>query len=339
MVDDSSPFAHCLRAFGRQGSYVPRYGWLLKVHETLLADPLAFTREDAPTTLGVGSSMVRSMKFWAHAFGLIEASSKRKGSYRPTSRGRWLLDVDGADPYLEDFGSLWLLHWWLLTAHPCHVPSWLYLFGHTPTTRVDWEHFRRSVLRAATSRQAEALDSEKRKWTAPGAQALDRDVWAIGNMYVSREDPDSTGRRGSGLEDMLSSQFRTLGLLERNGNASVMVNRLAGRAAPDEILAYTCLDHARRTGSEGMIALPRLATDRQGPGRLLLVDSKHLHEGLRRVAYARPELGLTVLESVGQPCLAYPDGASVAAKRILDRLYPHARLRPVIDTGRMECEV
>ena len=71
--------------------------------------------------LGVGKNMVNAMRYWSKAFKLTQEHAHGDPSTgarlaAPTWRARWLLDENGADPYLEDTGSLWLLHWWLLSA-------------------------------------------------------------------------------------------------------------------------------------------------------------------------------------------------------------------------------
>src|SRR5207244_315474 len=51
----------------------------------------------------------------------------------PTEFVRRLLGDGGWDPYLEDPGSLWLLHWQLLKS-PCSAPAWFAIFNHFRAT-------------------------------------------------------------------------------------------------------------------------------------------------------------------------------------------------------------
>jgi len=80
-----------------------------------------FLQDDAPVRLGVGKNMVRSLRYWCHAFKLLEAD-------QPTLFGRQLLGAEGWDPYLEDPASLWLLHWKLLEP-PCSATTWSFVFN------------------------------------------------------------------------------------------------------------------------------------------------------------------------------------------------------------------
>lgn len=59
--------------------------------------------------LGVGKNMVASIRFWMKAFNLVENDNL-------TSIANLLLnDENGFDPYLEDLGTLWLLHYLLVS--------------------------------------------------------------------------------------------------------------------------------------------------------------------------------------------------------------------------------
>lgn len=68
-----------------------------------------FNADDAVIHLGVGKNMVSSIKFWMKAFGFINDDN------RPTYIATYLLDdIEGKDPYFENMGTLWLLHFLLV---------------------------------------------------------------------------------------------------------------------------------------------------------------------------------------------------------------------------------
>lgn len=91
-------------------SFSCRYSWLPKAVRALKKNPHIFSDEDsAMVGLGVGKNMVRSMRFWTQSAGLCEA--KKGGGIVLTELGNLLLADDGADPFLEDICTLWLIHW------------------------------------------------------------------------------------------------------------------------------------------------------------------------------------------------------------------------------------
>ena len=62
-------------SFAGHETFPFRYTWLRKAIDLVTADPEAFGREDAMVHLGVGKNMVRSMRHWAMAAGVIEEDS------------------------------------------------------------------------------------------------------------------------------------------------------------------------------------------------------------------------------------------------------------------------
>lgn len=316
MTTDPPPLASCRSSFGQHHGYPPRQGWLKKVHTELSKNPHLFDNpEPATVTLGVGSSMVLSLRFWAEAFGLITRSPTDRRALTPTRRGRWLLDEEtGADPWLEYPASLWLLHWWLLSNRVCAVPSWYYLFSESPFGRYTRIELRTHIQRAA----------QRTGWAAPGERAVARDIACMATMYAPQV--GSVDQPRAGIEDVLLHPFRDLNLLStaapeahRRDDRShkITINRGAGRAAPSTVLLYACLDYAaRNTAAPGSIALTRLASGPGSPGRIMLLDGGGLRRALEREASRRPPVA--VMETGDGECvLAYEQPPALLADQVL----------------------
>ena len=79
-----------------------REGWVNKALMLLPDNADAFTRKDATDLFGIGSNMVKSLRYWMKAFGLTNV------------QGTELSDVGKLiakyDPYLENRFSLWIMH-------------------------------------------------------------------------------------------------------------------------------------------------------------------------------------------------------------------------------------
>ena len=147
-------------SFSRHETFHPRFGWLHKSYRALTDPALGadlFLRENATVQPRAWNNMVNAIRFWSYAFKLTieypKDTSSRAYVASPTWEARWLLDEDGADPYLEDTASLWLLHWWLL-ARPCYVPTWWVAFHAQPTSRFTLPDLCETVLRAVPRWQA-----------------------------------------------------------------------------------------------------------------------------------------------------------------------------------------
>ena len=68
-----------------------------------------FNDPEAVSDLGVGKNMVSAINYWTKSFGIIDDSSK------PTELGEFLFGKNPKDEFLEDIGSLWLLHYSLIS--------------------------------------------------------------------------------------------------------------------------------------------------------------------------------------------------------------------------------
>jgi len=103
--------------FGGHEKFVFRDSWLKKGIDATSHNPAIFSDDEALVVLGVGKNMVRSIRHWCLATDVLsEATTDRRArSLQPTVLGTSLLGDTGWDPFLEDPGTLWLLHWQLAT--------------------------------------------------------------------------------------------------------------------------------------------------------------------------------------------------------------------------------
>jgi len=62
-----------------------------------------FSDPDTILKLGVGKNMVQSIRFWLEAFGITR-------DFEITEFGDRIFAENGFYPFLEDMGTLWLLH-------------------------------------------------------------------------------------------------------------------------------------------------------------------------------------------------------------------------------------
>ena len=182
-------------AFGRHESFPLRFGWIAKGLHALRDDPTVFTREDATVVLGVGKNMVSSIRHWLHAATLVQPRPDGKG-YEETEIARTAFN---GDPYLEDDGTIWLLHW-LLATNPAAATAVYWFFNH----------FHRPLFandEAAAGLRAFA-DSEVATRTSPAT--LSRDAATLLRMYTR-----TAASTRLALEDALDSPLSLLDLVDR----------------------------------------------------------------------------------------------------------------------------
>ena len=114
-------------SFAKHESFHIRDGWLRKGLEALQRDPGIFLNSEAPTILGLGKNMVRSLRFWMVATGLAEEIREgRRTIQRLTPFGEIVYEHDR---YLEEDATLWLVHYYL-ASNPREASTWYWFFNH-----------------------------------------------------------------------------------------------------------------------------------------------------------------------------------------------------------------
>lgn len=94
--------------FSGHESFTCKTLWLKKAYD-FIRNNNNFNSPDSVVELGVGKNMVASIRYWMRAFGLTENNE-------PKAIADYLFDSDkGKDPYMEDLGTLWLLHFLLVS--------------------------------------------------------------------------------------------------------------------------------------------------------------------------------------------------------------------------------
>jgi hypothetical protein len=262
----------------------------------------AFTRLSAPVDLGVGKNMVNAIRYWGLAYKVLreqpDPDRPRLPRIVPSEFGSALLGEEGLDPYLEQDGSLWLLHWALFRP-PCRIPAWWIAFNLYPR-----KEFREDDLSGVVLDQISALGG----WPSVVAASVKKDVSCMVRTFAPRR----VGHEG--LDDLLDCPFRELHLLEQvPGEAHTW--RLASdirTSLPDEVLGYAVLDFASRTQGIRSVTVSTLANDPGGPGAILRVSEEHIYRAMARLA--ERESVLHVAEPAGlRQVLFDEDPQSIAA--------------------------
>ena len=93
--------------FSGHESFACKSHWLKRGYD-FVRGKNNFNDDDAVVRLGVGKNMVASIKFWLKAIGLLKDTG-----LEPIA-DHLFDDENGRDPYLEDIGTLWLLHFLLI---------------------------------------------------------------------------------------------------------------------------------------------------------------------------------------------------------------------------------
>lgn len=88
----------------RHESFSIREGWLSKGLLAVKNNSRVFSMDDATDVLGIGTNMVKSLKYWLYATNLI---NDEKNNIKITELGNLILEYD---PYMEDEFTWWMIH-------------------------------------------------------------------------------------------------------------------------------------------------------------------------------------------------------------------------------------
>ena len=218
--------------FSGHETFALRAAWPKKAYDAAREDAHIFSSDAALARLGVGKNMVRAMRHWSLALGILDDVGR--GSVGPTVFGRFLLDdAGGADPFLEDAGTPWLLHW-RLCRHPAPATLWHFVFGCWSGTRLDKDVLARA-LEPWLARRDAAL---------PAATTLGRDLQCLQNCYLPPR-----ALRGD-LEDRLASPLADLGLVGTDAGGEAVLRRGVAHALPLWVFAHAVLDFWQHTAPD-----------------------------------------------------------------------------------------
>jgi hypothetical protein len=280
--------------FARHETFHPRYGWIKKGFDAASDDPTVFLNDEAHIKLGVGKNMVRAIRYWCHAFKVLEEGGGvgRAKTSHPSRFGSSLLGRNGVDPYLEEPASLWLLHWNLLR-EPCSATAWWWtFFVHAkPELSADSitvglaEYVRREF---PNSRSAES--------------SLRKDASCIVRMYGDLLATNVVG------EESIHCPFAELGLLQPlSGSPSYRFRFGSKPGLADEIIVAACLQYAAAAvGGTRTISIRRLLEDVGSPGLAFKLPESVLYAALEAVSSRDARLNLSEAGGIVQLSFDHP---------------------------------
>lgn len=283
-----------------------RYPWLAKGVRMAGDRPGIFGEEAATVLLGVGKNMVKSIRHWCLALRLCEPLPDRSGQVMPTPLGALLCGHEGWDPYLEDPGTLWLLHW-LLVGNPERAATWHLLFtrwGGEPFTRelaVEW------LGRIAAEQRSRAT-----------AESLRRDVDVFLRTYLP-----AGAARDLPPEDTFDCPLIELGLLQEPDRGTYQFARGPKPTLPEALFVYALHDYWQAVAPhQQTLSFEQLLHGPGSPGAAFKLSDNAL---ALRLEALPPSAGLIFDETAGvRVLLRHGDADPADMLRLLERHYTPA---------------
>lgn len=256
--------------FSGHQSFPVRHTWLTKGVIECAKDTSVFKRDDALVLFGVGKNMVDSIKYWTLTSQVlkIDPDGGRGHDLIPTDIGRRIFLKDGGwDRYLEDEGTLWLLHY-LLVTNPDWSTTPYYAFNE-----LNGIEFTRHGLERILIDIAEQYDIRA------SPNTIRRDV----NVFIQMYAGSSRGSH-SAIEDYLDCPFTDLGLIYEEPTKQVYAfSRGPKDSLPDAVVFYAITRYAEQKGEQRSFTFDELAYQPLSPGRVFKLDELALAERLERI--------------------------------------------------------
>jgi hypothetical protein len=295
-------------------SFPCRYTWLPKAVRGLRENPRLFAGGDdgAMVPLGVGKNMVRSVRFWSQAAGVVRPVGKGEG-HSLSDLGKAVFSDGGFDPFLEDIRTLWLIHWNLSTGTRNPLLAWDFLLNrwHEPELVP-------SLVQRALLAEASKLDQKL------SAATIEQHWDTFIHTYVP-----TRGRKGEVLEDNLDCPLVELDLIVRIGDR--LTGQTGGRAEPvyafrrqqkpdvtGELFLFCLNDYwDKRHPTEATLPFREIAHGHGSPGQIFKLPEDDIRHRLEQLAGQSDLFAYTQSASLEQVRRREPgDGA-----RLLKRLY------------------
>lgn len=248
--------------FSGHDSFQCRHLWLKKGFD-FVKEKRSFMDPDSVVRLGVGKNMVSSIRYWLKCFNIINNRDEI------TEFGNKLLSDKGYDPYLENEGSLWLLHYQLIKT------------GHASIYSVLFNEFRKEKL--FFNRNSFVNYLKRRKETEPeipfNANTLSDDFQVFIKMYESRADSKD-------IEDSFSGLLSELDLVITNGSGrdeQLQIISSERDRLPMSIFLYSILNNPNYGQS---IGLNILENERDSPGSIFCMNRNGLTQKIEEAVSA-----------------------------------------------------
>lgn len=254
--------------FGGHQTFHLRDSWLFKGINLLKTEGDIFSStEKAMASLGVGSNMVASIRFWLEAVGFIDLESKK--GLKLSSLANQLSKFD---PYFERIGTSWLIHY-NLASNEKYASTWFWFFNKFGVTEFSIE--------SAHQFLGKYISSAGRK---VNENTLGRDVNTFIRTYLASE-----AEKNDNPENSYTSPLAKLHLLERI-DSGYRFNKPTIDSIPIQIYGAILIEFWQRIDEPSEFRFEEMQSKDCSPGKVLNLDQDTNLEFLNRLVEQYPKL-------------------------------------------------
>lgn len=211
--------------FSGHESFPCRTLWLKKGYD-FIKNNGDFNKDDAVVKLGVGKNMVSAIRYWYKVFGFNSIELGWIADYL-------FDDTTGKDKYLEDLGTLWLLHFLIVYYNDATLYNAFFTMFQKERRVFDREHILKFVKRKLVEAQKE---------TAFNENTVRRDIATLLLNYCLPKKPQSNDEYSTLLLDLdLLRQTDKTDQKEGQNSYDYYFNIEGKRQVTDEIFLFAVI--------------------------------------------------------------------------------------------------
>lgn len=265
--------------FSGHETFVCKQFWLKKGFDYAVQDK-SFNVPEAVSELGVGKNMVTAINFWLKSFGIIDDSLKA------TKLGEFLFGDEARDEYLEDIGSIWLLHYYLISKGKASIYN--LVFNDFIRER---NEFTKEQLHSYLKRKCfDIADNLYNEGT------ITKDINTFIRNYVKPK--KETGKLE--IEEDYSALLLDLEIISSRKVDGVETFRFEigeRKNVPSEVVLFVILDNY----TDSSISFNSLLIDNNSPGRVFCLNQEGLYNKIIQIT--QKYKGITFTRTAGNEVL------------------------------------
>ena len=280
--------------FSGHDTFPLRYGWLYKAVNHLNSNGKLQTSNDEKTRdaiveLGVGKNMVNAIRYWAEATALLKSSNNQ---YTTSKLGNYLFNSEtGRDPFLEQIGSVWLVHFWLNFNYDT-LNAYRYFFNYSHV-----QHFEKSKFINDCHSESKTIVVND----VGNESTIKKDIDCFLHTYTKKFKSAAAKKKQLIDEEHFNSPLAELNLVQDLG-AGFFVSDLKERPElPIEVFIYALICFAKnetKDSNVNYVDFDSLLSKPYSPGRIFRLSESGLGQKLDE-AQEYSENSISWVDSLG----------------------------------------
>jgi len=222
--------------------------------------------DNAIISLGVGKNMVASIRFWLKSFGMLDKTGQ------PNQIAKEIFSEGGYDPFCEDIGTIWLLHYLYVTNEKSTTAYFVY-----NEFRKQKVEFHREQLLTFLERQCQNNNANYH------LNSIKKDISVFFSNYT-------TPAKSKGVEDDFSGLLYELNLVRRldkyDKNVWYKIENKSREELPYEIVLFCILMNDKYGNS---INFTELLNEFNSVGSVFALSSNGLMQKIEKMLQAYPK--------------------------------------------------